>query len=99
MARLVLIDASPLIGLARIDGLPWLGALFGEVAMPLEVRGEVLVTRFWAPADTDPGRHDRPLEHHFEVSPEAAAGEEKHHRLRSEYRPRDHRCLFLSFLP
>jgi predicted nucleic acid-binding protein len=45
MARLVLIDASPLIGLARIDGLPWLGALFGQVAMPLEVRGEVLSGR------------------------------------------------------
>jgi len=25
MARLVLTDASPLIGLARIDGLPWHG--------------------------------------------------------------------------
>jgi hypothetical protein len=34
MARLVLIDASPLIGLALlIDGLPWLGELFGVVCM------------------------------------------------------------------
>jgi len=42
MARLVLTDASPLIGLARVDGLPWLGALFGVVWMPDEVRREVL---------------------------------------------------------
>ena len=42
MARLVLTDASPLIGLARLDGLTWLGALFGVVWMPDEVRREVL---------------------------------------------------------
>ena len=42
MARLVLTDASPLIGLARVDGLNWLGALFGVVWMPVEVRREVL---------------------------------------------------------
>lgn len=42
MARLVLTDASPLIGLARVDGLAWLGALFNTVWMPLEVRQEVL---------------------------------------------------------
>lgn len=42
MARLVLTDASPLIGLARVNGLPWLRQLFGEVLMPLEVRQEVL---------------------------------------------------------
>lgn len=42
MARLVLTDASPLIGLARVDGLAWLGALFGEVWLPVEVRREVL---------------------------------------------------------
>ena len=43
MARsFVLTDASPLIGLARVDGLPWLKALFGEVWMPQEVRREVL---------------------------------------------------------
>lgn len=41
MARLVLTDASPLIGLARVDGLPWLQALFGVVWMPREVRAEV----------------------------------------------------------
>lgn len=42
MARLVLTDASPLIGLARVEGLTWLGALFGLVWMPDEVRREVL---------------------------------------------------------
>lgn len=42
MARLVLTDASPLIGLARVDGLAWLEALFGVVWMPEEVRREVL---------------------------------------------------------
>ncbi|WP_295451226.1 DUF3368 domain-containing protein [uncultured Thiodictyon sp.] len=45
MARLVLTDASPLIGLARIDGLPWLGELFGVVWMPPTVRREVLPNR------------------------------------------------------
>lgn len=45
MARLVLTDASPLIGLARVDGLSWLGSLFGQVTMPPEVRGEVLCGR------------------------------------------------------
>lgn len=48
MARLVLTDASPLIGLARVDGLPWLRALFGEVWMPVEVRSEVLPNQGWA---------------------------------------------------
>lgn len=42
MARLVLTDASPLIGLSLVDGLPWLAALFGEAWMPEEVRSEVL---------------------------------------------------------
>lgn len=46
MARLVLTDASPLIGLARVEGLHWLSALFGEVWMPLEVRREVLDVAF-----------------------------------------------------
>ena len=31
MARLVLTDASPLIGLDRVDGVPWLRRLFGRV--------------------------------------------------------------------
>lgn len=42
MARLVLTDASPLIGLSRVGGLGWLGSLFGTVWVPLEVLREVL---------------------------------------------------------
>lgn len=42
MAGRVLSDASPLIGLARIDGLPWLRELFGVVWVPQEVHREVL---------------------------------------------------------
>lgn len=42
MARLVLSDASPIIGLARVEGLDWLGSLFGVVWIPAEVRREVL---------------------------------------------------------
>lgn len=39
---IVLTDASPLIGLARVGGLAWLPAFFGEIWMPYEVRREVL---------------------------------------------------------
>jgi predicted nucleic acid-binding protein len=42
VARVVLTDASPLIGLCIVEGLPWLQALFGKVWMPPEVRNEVL---------------------------------------------------------
>lgn len=42
MARLVLTDASPLIGLSIVQGLGWLQSLFGEVWMPPEVEHEVL---------------------------------------------------------
>jgi predicted nucleic acid-binding protein len=42
VARLVLTDASPLIGLSIVQGLGWLQSLFGEVWMPLEVEHEVL---------------------------------------------------------
>jgi predicted nucleic acid-binding protein len=42
MAGIVLTDASPLIGLARVNGLGWLQSLFGTVWMPTEVRAEVL---------------------------------------------------------
>ena len=42
MARIVLTDASPLIGLSIVDGLNWLHTLFGEVWMPEEVKREVL---------------------------------------------------------
>ncbi len=42
MARIVVSDASPLIGLSIVCGLEWLSDLFGEVWMPEEVRREVL---------------------------------------------------------
>ena len=42
MARLVLTDASPLIGLSIVHGLGWLQSLFGELWMPPEVEQEVL---------------------------------------------------------
>jgi predicted nucleic acid-binding protein len=45
MAGRVLNDASPLTGLARVDGLPWLQALFGTVWVPQEVQREVLPGR------------------------------------------------------
>lgn len=45
MARLVLSDASPLIGLSIVNGLDWLGSLFGEVWIPTQVREEVLSGR------------------------------------------------------
>ncbi|MEO5344032.1 MAG: DUF3368 domain-containing protein [Gammaproteobacteria bacterium SHHR-1] len=45
MAGRVLSDASPLIGLARVDGLPWLKDLFGEVWVPQEVWRELLPGR------------------------------------------------------
>ena len=47
MARLVLSDASPLIALARVGGVPWLRALFGRVAIPETVRAEVLDCGAW----------------------------------------------------
>ena len=42
MARYVISDASPLIGLAIVDGLAWLPALFTEVWIPPSVQREVL---------------------------------------------------------
>lgn len=50
MAGFVLTDASPLIGLAHVDGLPWLQTLFGRVWMPPEVRNEVVSDRGFAGA-------------------------------------------------
>ncbi len=47
MARLVLSDASPLIVLARVSGLPWLRALFGEIVIPETVREEILDRGDW----------------------------------------------------
>lgn len=42
MARIVVIDSSPLIGLAIVDGLAWLPKLFDEVFLPESVKQEVL---------------------------------------------------------
>ncbi len=46
MARIVLTDASPLIGLFLVDGIPWLQALFGSVTVPEEVLHEVVGGNF-----------------------------------------------------
>lgn len=51
MARLVLADASPLIALARLGSLDWLGALFGQVALPETVRAEILDCGTWPGRD------------------------------------------------
>ena len=42
MARIVVSDASVLIGLAIVDGLNWLPQLFGTVWIPESVRREIL---------------------------------------------------------
>lgn len=42
MARIVVSDASPLIGLSIVGGLSWLAKLFGEVWIPRQVHDEVL---------------------------------------------------------
>lgn len=42
MARIVISDASPLIGLSIVGGLEWLPKLFKEVWLPERVRYEVL---------------------------------------------------------
>jgi predicted nucleic acid-binding protein len=42
MTRMVIIDSSPLIGLAIVDGLAWLPTLFQKVVLPESVRQEVL---------------------------------------------------------
>jgi predicted nucleic acid-binding protein len=42
MARIVVIDSSPLIGLAIVDGLKWLPELFDAVFLPDSVKQEVL---------------------------------------------------------
>jgi predicted nucleic acid-binding protein len=48
MAGLVIADASPLIALARVDGLRWLADLFGVVRVPAPVAAEVLTGGFQA---------------------------------------------------
>ena len=42
MARIVISDASPVIGLSQIDGLKWLPELFAEVWLPSQIKQEVL---------------------------------------------------------
>ena len=42
MARYVISDANPLIGLVIVDGLAWLPELFAEVWIPTSVQREVL---------------------------------------------------------
>ena len=42
MTRIVVIDASPLIGLAMVDGLKWLPDIFGTVFLPETVKQEVM---------------------------------------------------------
>jgi predicted nucleic acid-binding protein len=42
VAAIVIADASPLIALARVNGLGWLEALFGQVLVTEEVMAEVL---------------------------------------------------------
>jgi predicted nucleic acid-binding protein len=42
MARQALTDASPLIGLCIVEGLPWLRQLFGQVWLPAQVHDEVV---------------------------------------------------------
>jgi predicted nucleic acid-binding protein len=45
VAAIVIADASPLIALARVHGLGWLKALFGQVLVTEEVMAEVLSGR------------------------------------------------------
>ncbi|MCF8007770.1 MAG: DUF3368 domain-containing protein [Methylovulum sp.] len=42
MERIVIIDSSPLIGLAIVEGLKWLPDIFGTVFLPDSVKREVL---------------------------------------------------------
>jgi predicted nucleic acid-binding protein len=48
VAAIVIADASPLIALARVDGLVWLRALFNEVLVTEAVLREVLTGSFVA---------------------------------------------------
>lgn len=42
MARLIISDASPIIGLARVNHLDWLRMLFGEIRITTEVWNDLL---------------------------------------------------------
>lgn len=46
MVAIVITDASPLIGLARLSGVSWLKDLFGVVLIPSVVADEVLTGHF-----------------------------------------------------
>lgn len=46
MAAIVIADASPLIALARVNGIAWLGELFTEVLVADAVLREVLTGQF-----------------------------------------------------
>ncbi|MGB7564767.1 MAG: DUF3368 domain-containing protein [Prochlorococcaceae cyanobacterium] len=46
MAAVVISDASPLIGLARVNGIGWLQELFKEVLIPEVVANELLTGGF-----------------------------------------------------
>lgn len=54
MAAIVIADASPLIALARVNGLSWLQELFAEVMLTDVVLAEVLTGRY--PATETPIR-------------------------------------------
>ena len=51
MSRIVVIDSSPLIGLALVGGLEWLPQIFGTVFLPETVKQEVLPDKN-APGET-----------------------------------------------
>ena len=58
MTKKVIVDASPLIGLALVEGLIWLPKLFGQVFVPESVKQEVL------PGKSAPG--EQALAHAFD---------------------------------
>ena len=58
MTQKVIVDASPLIGLALVEGLIWLPQLFGQVFVPESVKQEVL------PGKSAPG--EQSLAHAFD---------------------------------
>ena len=72
VARLVVADASPLIGLARVDGVVWLRELFGEVQITQSVWRELnqaeqiesvlqdAIDQGWLAVHTDPESDPRP---------------------------------------
>ena len=102
MDRVVLSDAAPLICLARIDGLPWLEALFGHVHITPEVREEIL-TGFGKPGEEALAQaiDRRLLRLHPEWNwpepqfPSLGKGEASCIRALTNLRKRGHDCLLL----